>query len=389
MRPEIRRAVQKVRPFTVLQYAESRHWERVEGIAGRFWLMRHPEQRLRQLQIPMDDEDVGYVDAMQDVIERLADTEAIERDTVLENLLSSDSDVLRLRVIRPNSDGGQLPLIDDVALRESARRALLSTACSVIKPAAFHPRLSRTEADQFLAACRAGQTEVGSYVVKIICPLHAVDEIRDLLDPQTFTRRVTSHLMLATSGLVRSIEQSSVDTFIKQHEERPLLSANLCEALLNMQPDREPGQLELRATWGVDPRVVPPSESVVPPRVVIKAEYLPEIERAARILRPMPSVEQDEELIGTVEELRGAVGEDGRRSGEVYFSLLLPEGDSLRARANLDVNQYATAMRAHEQGRVYVRLVGVLRRGPRISEMVPLKSVQLLHDREKGKARIR
>jgi len=382
MRPEIRHAVRKLQPYAVLRYARSRRWEQVKGIEERFWLMRHSEHRLRQLQIPMDADEVGYVDAMQDVLDRLAEIEGIDRETALENLLSSDADVLRLRVVRQNAEGGQIPLTADVALRDSARRALLSVACSVVKPAAFHPRLSRTEADQLLAACRAGQTELGSYVVKIACPLDAVDEVRDLIDPRTFTRRVMSHLMMTTSRLVTSIEQTSVDDFIEQDRERSLLSANLCEALVGMQPEHEPGQIELGVTWGVDPHVEPPSPREVPRRVVIKAEYLPEIERAARILRPTSTVEQDEALIGTVEELRGTVGGDGRRSGEVYFSLLLPEGDSLRVRANLDASQYATAMSAHERGREYIRLVGVLRRGPRLSEMNPIKAVHLVRDRE-------
>lgn len=252
----------------------------------------------------MDDEDPGYIDAMLDVIDRIAEIEDLPLEIALDNVLSSDSDVLRVRVAHRDSDGGQLPLAADVALREHARRALLSAACSVVKPAAFHPRLSRSEADQLLAACRAGQTEVGSYVVKILCPLHAVDEGLGILDPRPFTRRVTSHLMLATSGLVSSIEQSSVDAYIAEHEQRPMVSANLCEAILGMQADRDAGQVELGATWGVDPRVPPPLPSEVPSRVVIKAEYLPEIERAARILRAIPAVAHDEELIGTVDPLR-------------------------------------------------------------------------------------
>ena len=327
----------------------------------------------------MDGEDAGYVDAIQDVIDRLADIEQVDWGVVLENLTSSDSDLLRFGVVHPDSKSGQLSLAADVSLRDSARRALLSSACSVVKPATVHPRLSRSEADQLLAACRAGQTELGSYVVKILCPLHAVDEAPDLLEPRPFTRRVTSHLMSTTSKLIGNIEQGSVDAYLEQNEEEQLLSANLCEALAGMQPDRNEGQVELGVTWGADPRTPPPTESEVPSRVVIKAEYLPEIERAAQLLRPTP-VEQDEELIGTVEELRGSVGGDSRRSGEAYFSVLLQEGESLKVRANLDADQYATAVAAHEKGREYVRLVGVLRRGPRIGEMNPIKLLRRLHE---------
>lgn len=376
--PQHGSAVGQIKPMAALQYAEGRSWERVPGITARFWLLRHREQRLRQLQIPMDREDPAFLDAMLDVIERLSELESRSASAILEDLLSSDADVLRVRVVSRDAEDGQLTLTADVELRQSTRRALLSAACSVVHPAPFHPRLSRTEPDALLAACRAGQTEIGSYVVKVICPLHALDETLDLQEPKPFTRKVTEHLMVATSGLVGSIERSSVDEFLDAQLERPLVSANLCEALLQMQPDRDAGQVVLSTTWASDPHVRPPAVEVVPDRVVIKAEYLPEIERAARILRPPTTAERDEEFVGTVETLDGMVGDDGRRAGEVVFSLLSPDGETIRARANLNAEQYEEASRAHQGGRTYVAVRGVLLRGARVSRIDPVRQLRML-----------
>lgn len=370
----------QLRPLAVRQYAESRQWTPIEGVRGRFWLFRHPEQQLRQLQIPMDDDDAGFTDAMLDVVHRLAELERRPIDAVLADLQWPDADVLRVRIASRDAESGQLSLSANVMLREGARRALLASACSVINPVTVHPRMSRGEADAMLAACRAGQTEVGSYVLKIICPLHAVSRDLELADPIPFTRKVTTHLMRATADLVESIEHSRVEAYLETHAERPMLSWNLCDALLRMQPEQNAGQLELSTTWAADPRLPPPLETDTPSRVAIKAEYIPEIQRAAQILRPSPASNREEMLIGTVEILSGIVGADGCRSGEVQFSLLLPDSDPLRVRANLDPEQYADAVRAHESGRGYVRLHGVLHRGQRIGRIDPLRALQLLDD---------
>lgn len=383
-----RRIIARLRPLAVRQYAEARRWVRIEGKGRwRVWLLRHPEERLLQLQIPMDEDDVGFVDAMLDVVHRLSEVEQRPREALLGDLQWPDADVLRVRVANRDAEVGQLSLAADVMLRDGARRALLASACSVINPVPFHPRMSRSEADTLLAACRAGQTEVGSYLVKVICPLHAVDERLDLDEPMPFTRRVTKHLMQVTSELVTSIERSSVDTYLDAHAERPGLSANLCDALLRMQPrrderqgERDAGQLELSTTWAADPRVRPPTEDEIPSRVVIKADYMPEIERAAQRLRPSLEGTRDEWLVGTVETLDGTVGADGRRSGEVYFSLLLPDSDAMRVRAILDPDTYEVAMQAHERGHAYVRLLGVLHRGARLGRIEPLRRLELLDE---------
>lgn len=370
----------KLRPLAVRQYAESRGWIRVEGSRRRIWLLRHPVERLRQLQIPMDVDQLGFTDGMLDVVRRLGEVEQRPLAAVLADLQWPDADVLRVRVASPDAEGGQLSLAADVMLREGARRALLASACSVVNPVAYHPRLSRSEADAMLAACRAGQTELGSYVVKIICPLHAVEESLDPSHPMPFTRRVTTHLMHVTSALVTSIEHSSVDAYIDEHAKRPELSANLCEALVRMQP--ETGQLELATTWAADPRVPAPAEARVPSRVSIKAEYFAEIDRAAQLLRPASKGVGEERFVGTVETLDGTVGPDGRRSGEVYFSLLLPEGEPMRVRAVLDPEQYEEAVRAHERGNAYVELVGVLNRGTRIGKVDPLRRLKPWNPRD-------
>lgn len=78
--------VGQLRPLAVRLYAESRGWVSIPAEGERFWLFRHPEQRLRQLQIPMDVEDVGFVDAMHDVVRRIAEIERRSIDAVLADL---------------------------------------------------------------------------------------------------------------------------------------------------------------------------------------------------------------------------------------------------------------------------------------------------------------
>ncbi len=372
--PQHRAVARTLRPLAVKLYAESRGWLPVELEGVRFWLFRHPEQRLRQLQIPMDPDDVNFVDGMLDMVRRIAEIEQRPPEVVLEDLRSTDADVLRVRVVSPASETGQLSLSADVELREGARRALLAAACSVVNPARYHPRLSRGEADALLAACRAGQTEVGSYVVKIICPLHAVELGEQALP---FTRQVTSHLMRSTAKLVHDIEKGRFDEYEASRGAAVPLSSNLCDALLRMRPDHDGGQIELSTQWAADRRIKPPAE--IPTRVSIKADYFPEIEQVSKMLRPSSGGGRDEQLIGTVEQLSGAVGIDGRRSGEVMFTLL-KDDEQLRARATLDPEQYEVAMKAHERGDAYVVLRGILHRGPRVSRIERLHGLRLLSD---------
>jgi hypothetical protein len=367
------RSYAHLRPLAVKLYAESRGWEHVPLEGARFWLFRHPTQRLRQLQVPMD-EDAGFEDAMFDVVRRLSELEERPIEQIVADLQWPDADVVRVRVASHESDAGQLSLTRDVAMREGVRRALLASACSVVRPLRYHPRLSGSDPDALLAACRAGQTEQGSYVLKFICPLHVPDiGGRGRGEDIPFTRKVTVKLMTSTAKLVDDIEGDRIESY-EDDQAHAQFSWNLCDALLRMQPDD--GQIELRMQWAADRHTLPPGPEV-PSAVAIKADYFPFIEQIAGRLRPRDGAEHDELLIGTVAQLLGTVGEDGRRSGEVLF-VLLRGGEEVPAKAMLDAEQYATAIRAHELGDAYVKLVGRLRRGQRISRIDPVGSLDLV-----------
>ena len=372
-----------VRPFAVRDYAESRGWQRVAGVKGRLWVLDHAEYALRQLHIPMDADTVGFEEAMMDVAARIAEVETRDIVEVLTGLQHPDADILRFRTATPESAGGELPLVDDINLRQGARIALLAAACSVVTPQLHHPRLSRTEAEQLVQSCRAGQTEWGSYVVTIVCPLNPMERPLALpgLDddrekPLPFTRQVTHLLMEATHQLVESIEADSIDEFLDKNEKSKKLSWNLCDALLRMRPSGR-GKIELSVNWAGTPDVPRPTD--LPERITLHTEYFPDIQSVCNRLRPVAERQQDQLLIGTVESLHGKVGEDGKRAGEVVLAVFDEESSEIaRARVNLTADENDIADEAHMQGFGYVYFRGILRRGPRIGRIDNLRSFKPL-----------
>lgn len=388
-RDEARAAARSLTPLAVRDYAITRGWVVDPRAKDRFWLLTHPRHALRQLLIPKDANDPGFEDGMLDVATRIAELEQRSVSAVLADLQTADADVLRIRLVGPAAGRGDVSLATDVALRDGARRALLASACSVLSPAPYHPRLSKSAADSLLASCRAGQTEVGSYVVRVLCPLHAVEAVS--LDPIPFTRQVTISLMRSIDDLVGAIEGGTLDSYLDAYAEHPGMSANLCEALIQLQPpvdetlaERSGGEVEISTTWASDPHVPPPSPTDVPARVVIKAEYSREIERAAHRLRPGGAELGKQWYVGTVERLDGSTGDDGRRAGDVRLSVLVGEGESLRARATLDPDAYAVAVTAHERGRAYVMLYATLHRGRRIAQFGPVELFMPISDAAPG-----
>jgi hypothetical protein len=366
----------EILPTEARNYAKVHGWVPVTAAKGRIWVFRHSVQKLRQLVIPKDQDDDAYSEAIVEVLQRIAADEKRSPISVASDLLMPNSDIVRFRVAGDDILAGNLSLEDGASLIEGAKRAILSSACSVVNKTTHHPRMSRSEAGEMLRACKFGQTEYGSFVAKIACPLNAVETNASLLDStMPFARHATTLLLSACHKIVEGIENDTVQTLIEKDSSNPIITSNLCDALLRMQGLREKGSLGIDITWASNPNIPPPD---IPRSVVFKAEYFRTVDEIQKALRPKKENEDAQTLLGTVETLNGDVGEDDRRSGEVMLALLLEDEEVVRVRAVLGPDEYARAVEVHEKGRAYVMVKGVLQRGTRVGYLKTVESFHLV-----------
>jgi hypothetical protein len=368
--------VARVTPGDVERYAQATGWVRVPEVNGQIVVYRHPSSEVDQLVVPLVPEFDDYGRRMAEVVSRLAETEARPALEVLDDLLLPPADVLRFRITGPSTEQDSLPLERGIGLLAGVKKSLLAAACSVIRPQAFHPRLSRAEANQFVEACRLGQTERGSFTVTVVCPLSPVDSPTPLLEDTPFGRQVT-RLLVRSVAAIAEAPANDPDRLLHPVPAAAPLSANLCEGLLDMQPGAERATLTLGVTWART--LPPPAGERLPNTVHLRQEQFPLIGQLAQRLRPSAEPQQ-QVFAGFVEELRGVPGEDGRVQGEVGLSLIDPEGETLRAKAVLDADAYDQALEAHRHT-LLVHLQGVLRRGFRTHRVDPVADFQVIQRR--------
>ena len=326
--------VARISPLDARHYAAASGWVRQHARNGKVAIFSHSSSDLDQLLIPLDAGAPDYERRMAEVVWNLAEREGRPAGEILNDLLLPPSDILRFRLSEPAAEPGTLPLEQGIHLLLGAKKALLSAACSVVQPQTFHPRLSRTETEALVASSRMGQTERGSFTVTIACPLGVVGsptETMPLLAPLAadeppsdesvnasgttpFPRQVTTVLMRSVGRVAGAIDSDDMMSLSHGDGDTPPLSANLCDALLMMQPDGERSRLTIAASWS---RAMPrPSSERTPSSVELRGEYFPAIAGLAQSLRPAQEPRATY-LVGLVDFLGGDPGQDGRVQGDV------------------------------------------------------------------------
>jgi hypothetical protein len=355
-----------IKPQQVRSYAIAKGWNRVPHVNGDIALFSHPRGEWDQLIVPMNERFDDYAKRVRDVIDTLSGFESRPKIEVLNDLLTTDADIVRYRVASLGTSRGSIPLMQGIRLLEGAKRSILASACSVINPTTHHPRMSRTEAQQLLGACHLGQTERASFSVSVSCPLRAVEQEQSLIEgTEPFTRRTISNLMRSLSRIVTSIEADVVPSVFDKLEAEPVLSANLCDAILQMQPSDEDSHLDIKVSWAPTLRPL-----FSPPELVrIKYEYFPIIEDISKKLRPA-TAPTSFLFVGNVDTLGGEPDVTGRMHGEATLSVLCEEQIEI-VRVDLSPVDWQTAHSALGSHGI-VKFRGVLHRGTRVHRITEI-----------------
>ncbi|MCI0456454.1 MAG: hypothetical protein L0Z62_05680 [Gemmataceae bacterium] len=368
-------------PVRVQEYVRAAGWAHEPRLGkGRLGVYQRPESRLKQLRIPLTRDLSDFPVLMADAVAGIAAWEQRPAPEVLHDLLLPPADVLRFAESGPAADSGDVPLEHGLDLLAGARKVLLAAACSVLRPQSFHPRLSLGEAEQFLRSCRLGQTERSGYVVAIACPLDAVMSPTPLIEGGPFGRQVTTLLMRSVARLAHAVELGAPETALEPAEGEPVLSVNLCEGLLDLTPEGDGSALTISASWA---RHLPlPGNGAPPPGMVrLPQEAFGRIEALVEKLRPAHAPRR-ETWVGFVDTLNGRPNADNRMEGQVILRLVDPEHETVRARAELNAEQYPLAWEAHGQNRPVI-LEGILRREGRLHRLEEVSEFAILNGPQK------
>jgi hypothetical protein len=362
-------------PVQVKEYAKATGWVREPRISdGVIAVYAHPTSDLDQIIVPLARGSSAFARAMGDVVNILAEREKRPAGEVLNDLLLPPADVLRFNEAGPVAAAGDVPLDHGIDMLIGARKQVRAAACSERRPQRYHPRMSLAEAEQLLQECRLAQTERGSFTITVACPLYAVPNTDPVIDQTPFTRRVTGLLMRSLHRLSLALDADELDPLLTPTPDEPVISANLCEGLLDMTPEGEGSTLTISASWA---RTLPPPATVPLPRIVkLRRETFPLIEKLAGKLRP-EHAPQRQTLFGFVDTLNGRPNADNEMEGQVILRLVDPESDTIRARTDLNVADYHTAWLAHGQNQP-ITLQGIVRRVGRTFRIDEVTGFRLL-----------
>jgi hypothetical protein len=342
-------------PSELESYLAHTDWVRLKIVSGEVAIWQHTtDSHKHRVWIPLDQTLADYAESMSRAIKAIASVETRSQLQILDDLeTTAVGDIIRVKSFDIlNRESNSLPFHEGMSLLRQAQDMTSAAAVSAVEKREVLSRRRPNKAVEYLKELRMGQTERGSFVVKLISPIHPDPapqmpfEFPDLpiIPEPPFERQVVINLLSGLHALKRVSEEISrtgrfhLEAFQEAVQEG--VSANLCEAVANVSDDDVPPRpLEVNISWSY---AIPAPRIALPTEVRFSTEAMPYIVRAAQLFRER----NPEEIIirGYVTALRR---EKDAQAGVITVTGLI-EGKVRSIRLPLVGALYTIAVQAHE-----------------------------------------
>lgn len=359
---------EKINPLAFAKYLKDTGWSLFPSKKTYVKIYQYGKQEdFYQVVIPMEKRLSDYKEAMYKAITTVAEAEDRAVEQVMLYLLNPNTDILKIRLERKDMEAGSILFDDAIRMYENTKKLLAAAALDILHPRKYHQGRTDDVVSQFLSECRFGQTEIGSYVVSVVCPFAELDEKEGYKQLSIFsdeeqcaaslTRQVTNRVMENICQIKMHIDEGNLDDLLSKTGEN-VISANFYEALNGLNLDSEGANVEFIAEWSP----VVKNKRAVQSRVLLTHDYYQPIEIAAGKLKEKKKTST--KILGRINKLESSPDVAKRKEGRISV-VYLDDNDKKRiTTVQLEKSDYDRAIEAHEKG-LYVEISGNLTRSKR------------------------
>lgn len=192
---------------------------------------------------------------IRDALSAIASFENRTSSDVLSDVKRLFANVIAIRVVAEDTDGGTIPINDGVLLIAKAKDLLSAAARSLYAKRKQFTRGAPKEAKEYLDTLLLGQTEVGSYVVNVIAPAHAAPVTGELATDIPLAQAITASLVAGLGALEKASTTYDEHGDLRVFDEAVLAgaSSNMCDALLGFSGERRNRAFEITVTAASGP----------------------------------------------------------------------------------------------------------------------------------------
>lgn len=353
-----------IKHVDVAKYLRDLNWQEVPSKRDKVKIFQlETNGEFYQVDLPVSKDLRDYNAAMYRAVECIALSMRKSTEHVILELVNPLSDILRLRITEPNIETGSVLVEDAIKFYDNAKKLLTATAMDILHPQLYRVGRLDNAVTEFVNSCRFGQTEIGSYVVSIVCPILVINnnQIQQLTlfddkeaGANSFTRNVVNKLITSVNLVREEIDQGALDKrFAQCADSQNFVSVNFIDALNGINIYRDNSRLDITAEYASTLQ----GNTLLDASASINHDYYEPMNSIVKKIKTR--TEREKNIFGQIKKLDAVPDSSIRDGGTISVVFLDDAQKKACASVTLSKDDYITAIEAHRDGK-FVRIAGVM-----------------------------
>lgn len=287
--------------------------------------------------IPIDPTLFDYDRLLLDSLNNIAEYSETQIESIILKLLYPSFDLMKWRVADSSTRLGTIPFDMLPALITSIKDTFASALNDILNPNIIHAKLYNKEVSKTLSECQFGQTQFGSYIVNVLCPLgqHQLSFLSDDFTDKPILRKANEKILSSISRIHNDLKKGNknkIDEELEQH----IYSVNFLKALTNIYQQSKDTDLNIIADWCKDL----PVPNNIPNCVTIQHKYTEDIGVIVE-KHSLPEIfEELKSFYGKIASIESEPEVDNRKLVKVKIATIGENNKEMSLYANLDYEEY-------------------------------------------------
>lgn len=283
-------------------------------------------------------------------------------------------DVLKWRVGTNESGYGTVSFESMEKSISSIKNILATTCLNIESTESYHNKLFTKSVNEKLSKYSFGQTEIGGYILNILCPLGGTSlSFLELNEEELpFYRRVNIKLMESISYIQTNLEEGNF-TLIDEKMDEGFVNVNFLEKLSDLYEDFSDSPMSLSVDWSKE---IPIQKDFG--EIKINSSLAEPLNQLVERHLPQKEIETSVDYIGKLCEFSGDLEINTRSDLWINAVVLVDEEKRLNVKFKIPQDKQDEAICAFKESK-YVRIKGTIEKATSKTQTLQNVTFDIIH----------
>lgn len=203
--------------------------------------------------IPLVKEFSDYYRVMGETLQSIASFENRSIEALVNRILNPSYDIQKWRIANNYTSDGKIPFFSMTDTIEKIKDVLATAYLDTLNPTRFHKKVYTTDVNKNISEYSFGQTEIGSYILNILCPLgnYQYTIFNPTEQDIPLNRKINMRLLSSIDNIQKDLKNSN-NNKVDEDVDQGLYSINFLDSLVDIYDETKDTEMNIIVDWCKD-----------------------------------------------------------------------------------------------------------------------------------------